>query len=159
VAMNNSDRQNPRRLIRAIEVSVSSSPQPHQLATSQTLDSNSTITLGLIDTIEAITDRIEQRVAARLAAGALSEVERLLAEYPNQNLPLYSATGVKPLIQVATGQMSVEECQEFWSRQERQYAKRQLTWWKKQLDVTWFAIGPSNWQTQALDQIESWWET
>lgn len=156
-SLNDSDRNNPRRLIRAIEIGLAQNQLP-PAQTRPTAFSTQSVTIGLTDSIEAIAERINQRVASRLAAGALAEVERLLAEYPNQKLPLYSATGVKPLVMLANGVISLEECEEVWSRQERQYAKRQLTWWKKQSNVTWFRIHEPDWQTPALEQIKTWWE-
>lgn len=150
--MNHSDQHNPRRLVRAIEISMAPKSKLTQREVLPTV-----FTIGLTDTIEHISDRISLRVNQRMGDGALAEVEKLLSSYPNQKLPAFTTTGVKPLALLTSGQISQEEAIELWTRQERQYAKRQLTWWKKRTGIKWFAIDQPNWQSRALEEIEAWW--
>lgn len=154
--LNNSDRHNPRRLIRAIEQAIE--PSPAVSLIDDEFSKVSKLTIGLTDAIEAIEDRITQRVCDRISNGAVQEVERLLDAAPDRQLPVWSATGIKPLIALATGQIDHIECEQLWTRQERQYAKRQLTWWKKQPDVSWYQLSEPNWQARAQAQIEAWYQ-
>lgn len=144
--LNPSDSQNPRRLIRALEI-AESSDQPietTEIASSPLLP-DSHLTFGLLDDIELIEERIIARVHKRWDQ-ALKEVSALESRYsfdagysPTAKLPALSATGVKEVLAYLQGTLSKEEALELWIRRERQYAKRQLTWWKKYgSDITWF---------------------
>ena len=128
--LNKSDRLNPRRLLRAIEIS-SSSPS-HKLGEGgkggEVLMSSAAdiLTLGLTTPRPQLYRRINQRVLDRIAAGAAAE-DQALASNP-----------------VA------------WQHSEHGLARRQLTWFKKQPNINWFDITTSNWQTPAFDLIGNW---
>jgi tRNA dimethylallyltransferase len=98
------------------------------------------LTIGLQSSLEAIEAAISQRVKARLELGAVQEVQTILGRYPNLKLPAYSATGVKDMLAYLHGTLELEKLAELWSLHEFQYAKRQLTWWKKRTGVTWFEV-------------------
>lgn len=155
--MNSSDQSNPRRLIRALEIGLAlldAAPVAKPVPT-QPLPLPS-LMVGLTDEFESIEERIRARVLKRLEAGAVSEVERLQASYPDMHLPIYSATGVKILLALVSGEVEQTEALDKWAVQERQYAKRQLTWFKKQSTIRWFSIAESNWRTKALEVITTW---
>jgi len=157
--MNDSDRANPRRLVRSIELGLAkgvSKPVTKKEVPTSPLPSPS-LTVGLQDALPAIEQRIHDRVVERLAAGAATEVSRLEAEYPNQKLPMYTATGVKILRALQTGELDEVTATQKWVTQERQYAKRQITWFKKQLNITWFSIDQTNYRSQILEAIHAWW--
>ncbi len=142
-SMNNSDRQNPRRLIRAIEISVSE--EPHAKQKPQLPFTH--IEIGLMNSIEHISEKIRQRVEERLQNGMLAEVEKLIADYRPEMWkgPAFSATGYKEVRQFLEGILSREEMVELWVRREIQYAKRQLTWWKKDFRGQWFDVAEKDW--------------
>lgn len=158
------DRHNPRRLIRVLEKHLvgekgekngddSIVKNIFELPTSQ-------ITIGLTDTIEQIESRIAARVEERIALGALEEVTKLRASVPNHQASVFSATGVKEIIDFQQEKISLAECKQRWIRRERQYAKRQLTWWKKHHEGSWFNVSSTNqekhtiaWQEQAYQQL------
>jgi len=152
--LNDSDQANPRRLVRALEILLNNSEKltaaPKMPAAVQTL------ILGLQADFEWLEIQIRNRVADRLSAGAVSEVEELLSRYEDQRLPVFSTTGVRPLLSFLTHQLTETELRELWFRQERQYAKRQLTWWKKRPKTTWFDVQTPDWQSNAQAMIESW---
>jgi len=141
--MNNSDRQNPRRLVRAIEVALSEKPRDEQ----KSQPPFTHIEIGLTDSIEHISEKIRQRVEERLQNGVLAEVEKLIADYPPEvwKGPAFSATGYKEIRQFLEGTLSREEMIELWTRREIQYAKRQLTWWKKDFKGQWFDVAEKDW--------------
>jgi tRNA dimethylallyltransferase len=68
-------------------------------------------------------------------------------------LPVFSATGVKELLLYLQEKVTLDECQQLWVRRERQYAKRQLTWWKKNNQGFWFDVSDADWLEQALNQL------
>lgn len=152
--MNESDRANPRRLIRAIEIEKSQekSREQESLALSQ-IDSQildePVVTLGITDATLRIQKRIEERVRSRFSDGAQTEVSQLMANYENWSLPAFSTTGVKELRAYLEDRISAEECLQHWALSEIQYAKRQQTWWKKRNITEWISIQHSDWKETA----------
>ncbi len=157
-SMNQSDVNNPRRLIRAIEIASYSPPLviPASLSSSRTrgsiyIDSHfrgndntigSGMTtfswIGLRVPLEIIRERIESRVLTRLDRGAIVEAENLLRSYPDQNLPVYTTLGVKPIIKFINKEIDLHTLVNTWVTDEVNYAKRQITWFKKQPEIVWY---------------------
>ena len=125
--LNESDRQNPRRLIRAIEVtSFPSTEKP------QPLLSPGEYRLVLQDRpFDQIERAIRQRIDERWSSGALEETQALVEKYPDWNFPSFSATGYKLLREHISGRTDESTTKELWYLQERQYAKRQMTWMRR----------------------------
>ncbi len=145
-AMNNSDRNNPRRLVRAIEIILA---EPNSTPTSFSKKTNQTY-VGLTDDLEKIEHKIALRVTERFEHGAVEEVQHLLGKYQDWSLPAFSATGVKEIAAYVKKVISQEECLKAWTLREFQYAKRQITWWQNK-PVKWFDIGKKDWQQQAIE--------
>lgn len=132
--MNQSDINNPRRLIRAIEVSLSP-PFPPSSSFPQSLKFS---WIGLKISLDDLRPRIQKRILSRLDHGAVSEVQNLLASYPNQNLPIYTSLGIKPIIRFLNQEIDRPTLINTWFTDEMNYAKRQLTWFKKQPEIVWY---------------------
>jgi tRNA dimethylallyltransferase len=77
--------------------------------------------------------RIDARVEAMWAAGALAEVARLAARGLRADLPVMRAIGVPPLLAHLAGELTAEAAVARWKLDTRQYAKRQATWGRNQL--------------------------
>ena len=138
-AMNQSDVANPRRLIRAIEIA---------LAPTRTVlvgglgyeDSPCRFTwIGIRVPLTILKERIAARVEARLDA-AVTEVQDLIAAYPDRSLPIYTSLGVAPISRFLAGAISRGEARQLWTTEEVQYAKRQLTWFAKQQQIIWYDL-------------------
>jgi len=136
--MNESDRENPRRLIRAIEVAIWQ--QKHRDSSLlQTGSTGSPVVWSQVNNqvefvsapLETIKERIEERVQKRFTSGAVQEVQNLLKLNLPENSPVITTLGVLEIKQYLEGSLSDQECQKLWALHEFQYAKRQLTWWKK----------------------------
>lgn len=92
-SLNNSDRNNSRRLIRAIEIAGNSSNRTHIANSPNYL----TLTLTLIAPIETLKQRISERVTRRISNGAVLELNRLITKY-SSTLPSFTACGYQSLI-------------------------------------------------------------
>lgn len=136
-AMNQSDVNNPRRLIRALEISLSSHPI-RPISPIGPLRPIPFSWLGLKTSLDDLKLRIESRVRDRLALGAVKEVEKMLELYPDQTLPIYTTLGVKPIIKFINEEIDQEKLVSLWLTDEMNYAKRQLTWFKKQPEIVWY---------------------
>lgn len=152
--LNNSDRHNPRRLVRAIEIALAQTADSHQTEPVHALPSP-LVTIGLDDAFTHIEARIKQRVVERFAAGAAAEVEKLQDQALPSTAPIFSATGVKVLLGFNRGEVDMNTVIDTWARQERQYAKRQLTWYQKQATITWFSLEQPDWKTAAISMIKT----
>ena len=127
-SMNNSDINNPRRLIRAIE--IAQNPEKNNSKIEKT--NYPKIYLSLPK--EKIAEKIKKRVGERFDQ-ALQEIKNLEKENLDWNSPALTSTGAKYLKQFLNNEISKKECLELWTIQELQYAKRQITWWKKSQDL------------------------
>ncbi len=155
--MNNSDRQNARRLIRAIEVETELAT--HQNGRQHVSSIRSTVqpvTIGLTDSLEHIRQKIQQRITARIQMGAIEETKTLMAQYSaaEWNMPAFTSTGYQEIKAYLHGTLSETQMQEKWLLRELQYAKRQLTWWKKDDQVHWFDVSSLGWQKNAIDLVQ-----
>ena len=136
--MNESDKENPRRIIRAIEVATwqkKHGDSPH----GESKSSESPIIWSQVENqvefltapLEIIKERIEQRVQRRFISGAVEEVQDLLELNLPDSSPVLTTLGVPEIRQYLDGSLPADDCKKLWSLHEFQYAKRQLTWWKK----------------------------
>ena len=152
--LNSSDRANPRRLIRAIEIALSSNqPPPSLLAKTRAEGENlregrgvSYLTIGLTAPRAELYRRVDLRVDDRLRQGAEAECQRLVSKY-GWDLPSFTASGYRAL--------RSSEPKTIWSNLEHAYIRRQLTWFTHKPDVRWFDITASRWQSRAQELISS----
>ncbi len=151
--LNNSDKSNPRRLIRAIEVTqdshLPSSTSPSQLDTSW-----NTYWVGLKPINDSrYNDLIAQRVFAR-ASLINAEIDFLTSQ--NLITPLVRNTiGYQQWLDYREGKYSQSEALKRWTTAERQYAKRQMTWFNKQPQINWFDIDTLNYD-QIATNVQEW---
>jgi tRNA dimethylallyltransferase len=151
-SLNNSDSQNPRRLLRAIEISESPS---HKLLEGfreryQEGRGESYLTIGLTSSREYLTKRIIERVDDRLNKGAKLEAQNILSKYPH-DFPALTACGYRSL--------AGNDPRQLWITSETQYLKRQLTWFAKMPEINWFDVSNSDWQKEAEKLVNSWYNT
>ena len=133
------DVYNPARLRRALEVSLSSG-KPYssfRSHTNQPLYNFKAFGLELPKT--QLHNRIEQRVDKMIADGLEPEARNV---FPHRNLKSLQTVGYKEFFDYFDGNISYTSCVEQIKTHTRQYAKRQLTWFNKQLPVAW--ITPEN---------------
>ena len=89
----------------------------------------------------ALYEKINRRVDGMIAAGLLDEVAGLLAAGYGPGLASMQALGYKEMIPVVQGAMPLAEAQALLKRNTRRFAKRQLTWFRRQCDGTWLDSG------------------
>ncbi|WP_415191958.1 tRNA (adenosine(37)-N6)-dimethylallyltransferase MiaA [Psychroserpens sp.] len=127
---------NPQRLIRALEVCLSSGLPYTSFLTSQDKKRDfETITIGLTAERELIYDRINRRVDLMMADGLLDEVKTLL---PKKSLNALNTVGYKELFNVLEKQWTLDFAISEIKKNTRRFAKRQLTWFRKNDKTIWF---------------------
>ncbi|MBM7048184.1 MULTISPECIES: tRNA (adenosine(37)-N6)-dimethylallyltransferase MiaA [Rhizobium] len=85
-------------------------------------------------------ERINSRFEKMLAMGAADEVQALLALELSPEMPVMKAIGVSQIAAMLRGEMTREDVLETGAAATRQYAKRQMTWFRNQMDESWERI-------------------
>jgi len=137
------DLRNPRRVIRALEVALTTggsfvaqrqkSPPPFQA-----------IWLGLTLPRAELYERIDARIESMLAAGLVEEVQRLVGQGFGWDLPAMSAVGYRQIGNYLRGECSLEEAVVQIKRATRQFVRRQANWFKPHDPaIHWFRSSPA----------------
>jgi tRNA dimethylallyltransferase len=181
--MNASDRKNPRRLIRAIEIArykrggsgnlmMGDSTRPQTIKA----DKTDVLFIGLTAPKAYLNERIERRVEKRLNQGIEKEIADLLEAGVSWNNQSMQSLGYKQWIHysfflvsnssdfapggVFAGQrdkvMLRNQVVKEWKRAEVQYAKRQMTWFKKDKRIRWFNITKRGWKKEVENAVCKW---
>ncbi|TSJ80690.1 MAG: tRNA (adenosine(37)-N6)-dimethylallyltransferase MiaA [Candidatus Cardinium sp.] len=131
------DLNNPKRVIRALEVCLGTGIPYSTLRKQVTKTTRpfNTITIGLAQEKTALHKRINLRVDAMMEQGLLQEVERL---YPYKMTNALQTLGYKELFNYIDGKYSLTEAINQIKTNTQQYAKKQMTWFKKDKQTTWF---------------------
>jgi len=139
---------NPQRVIRALEVSLGSG-QPYSsfLALKKTKRNFTPIVIGLEAPRETMYERINYRVDIMRQAGLIEEVEALI---PYRNYNALQTVGYRELFNYFDGTCSLEEAIEEIKMNTRRFAKRQMTWFKRTANTTWY-----DYQTDAQTIIQT----
>ncbi len=130
------DLQNPQRVIRALEV-IRSTGKPFssfRRGTKQTRPFK-TIKIGLNMAREVLYDRINERVDAMMAAGLEEEVRELKNYWDKAAL---KTVGYDELVNYIRGDIPLHLAIEEIKKNTRRYAKRQLTWFRRDSEIKWF---------------------
>jgi len=130
------DRDNKRRLVRALEVCLTSGlPFSWQRKKGQPLFD--TLQIGLDLPREKLYKEIEKRVERMVKQGLVKEVKELVRKGYKWNLPAMSGIGYRQVGQYLRGEIDLKEALRLIKRDTRRYAKRQLTWFRKDKRIKW----------------------
>lgn len=91
----------------------------------------------LTDDRKLLYERIEKRIDIMLEKGLIDEVKALQAEGLNRNYISMQGLGYKEILAYLEGEISLEEAVYILKRDTRHFAKRQITWFKREKDVKW----------------------
>ncbi len=120
--------QNPRHLIRALE--TNGQPSERQLIRGNTL------VLGLKIDRELLEQRIEKRIDDMITTGLLEEIETLAQKY-SWDAPGLQAPGYRAFRPYFAGQIDLATAKKQFAQNDKQLAKRQRTWFKRNQDIQW----------------------
>lgn len=151
--MNESDRQNPRRLVRAIEVALWSKDNSRSKSPSNVYD---TFFIGLSMEASKLEKRIEDRVEKRIKEGQADEVQGLLANGVTWSIQSMSSIGYREWQAFFDGKETQEGVAKAWVLAEKQYAKRQVVWFKKVKDILWFDADSPTLFKQVENKVSKW---
>lgn len=130
---------NRKRVIRALELCMSGTSKTEQNENSMLIDSPYDalyIGIGYKDR-QKLYDRINKRVDLMLEAGLENEARQMLGK---QGLTARQAIGHKELQPYIDGKLTLDEATENLKRETRRYAKRQLTWFRRNENINWLYV-------------------
>ena len=133
-------QRNPRRIIRALEVyyETGETITAHNLKTQAIPPRYAPLWLGLdFEPRQLLYERIDLRVSLMLEAGLEQEIRSLLSSGLNKRCTALQAIGYKEFVAALEGQCSMEEAADEVRKASRRYAKRQLTWFRRNKDMHW----------------------
>lgn len=163
-SLNTSDKKNPRRLVRAIEVAVWNIENETQKQIVEkrknVLDRDvDVLMIGLIANNSALLNNIEKRVESRIENGFIDEVEELLkigVSWKNQSM---NSLGYKESEAFFKNGQTYEDFVSLWIKNEMKYVKRQITWFKKDRRIKWFDIESLRYPKNVEKIVNKWYSS
>ncbi len=141
------DRQNPRRVIRAVEViRLTGKPFSRQRAdwnSTSSIQHLASSAIGLSRAPDELRRRIDARVDQMFTRGLVDETRRLLESGLAQNPTAMQAIGYRQAVEHLRGERSLAETIELVKSRTRKFAKRQMTWFRGQMRLDWIEIKPN----------------
>lgn len=140
---NTVDRHNPKRVIRALEVYELTGKTLGEWNAESKIEppkyDSLIIGLRFLDR-EKLYERINKRVDIMLESGLLQEVEKLISMGIKDTVTAGQAIGYKELYPYFDGTATLEECTEKLKQETRKYAKRQMTWFRRNPKIQWIDL-------------------
>lgn len=142
---------NPQRVIRALEICIGTEKPFSSYLTKKSKNRPfTTLKIGIKADREIIYDRINKRVDLMVENGLLDEVERLL---PHKDLNALNTVGYKELFNYFEGKWDLDFAISEIKKNTRRFAKRQLTWYRKDYSIKWFDYLTD--ASEVIDYIEN----
>lgn len=136
------DLCNPARVMRALEVCITTGrPYSEQRSGDRAERPFNIVKIGTDMPREELYDRINRRVDMMVADGLVEEAH---AMYPKRHLNALQTVGYREIFDHLDGKCSLEEAIELIKRNSRRYAKRQMTWFRRDERVGWFSPKDTN---------------
>ena len=129
------DPKNPRRVVRALEVAIlTGEPFTAQRKKSEPLFD--ALKIGINPPSEILHDRINLRIDLMVQDGLVAEVEALVKKY-GKTCAAFDAIGYREIIDYLDGRASLEQAMDIMKHNTWHYAKRQMTWFRKDKRIQW----------------------
>ena len=133
---NQVDLKNPKRVIHALEICYMTGKPYSSFLTRETKERPfNIIKVGLYREREELYNRINERVIEMINAGLIDEVKSV---YPYKTLNSLNTVGYKEIINYLDGVWSKDFAIQKIQQNSRNYAKKQMTWFKRDQDISWF---------------------
>lgn len=146
---------NRRRILRALQIASGGTTKSQREAGQSHQPQYDTLILGLTCPREELKRRIDARVDQMMADGLAAEVEQLSRQVGWQAHSL-QAIGYKEFQDYFAGRQTLEETVELIKIHTRQFAKRQYTWWRHQMTVSWYDITEADHFPRMTEAVEQW---
>jgi tRNA dimethylallyltransferase len=163
-SLNMSDRKNPRRLIRAIEVAtwkIENETKNNEVARREKVLSKevSVLQVGLVLENKKLKERVFKRIEKRMNEGFIDEVENLLKMGVTWKMQSMNSLGYKEVEGFFKSGKTYEDFISEWQRNEIKYTKRQMTWFKKDKRINWFDIQDPKFFEKLENLVKKWYSS
>lgn len=155
VTLDEIDLDNRRRLVRAVEV-IRLTGRPFSVQRARWPERAPVVagrSFGLLRTRDETVSRINSRVETMFRSGLVEETRALLSCGLETNRTAGQAIGYRQILEHFRGERSLMETRELVKVKTRQFAKRQLTWFRGQMDLQWIEIPPSEEPRMTADRL------
>lgn len=112
--------------------------------------------IGLWPDRQKLQKKLEERIELMLQFGAVQEIRQAWERCGQENAPAWTGIGCRELLDYILGRCDLEQAKQNWLRRTRAYAKRQLTWFKKDPAIHWFSPGQ---RQEILETAQEWTES
>lgn len=155
--MNTSDKKNPRRLIRAIEIATwKTNHSGKESCVEKEKVRYDILQVGLTADEKYLSDKIERRVSERFKERLKNEIAGLLKEHVGWGMQSMSSMGYGQWQDFFEGRRSEKDVIKIWENEEKKYIRRQLVWFKKDKRIRWFDITDQNYSKDVEKTVEKW---
>lgn len=154
-SMNFSDRKNPRRLIRAIEVATWKITSGEEIEETKK-EMYDVFQIGLMAPEKTLIDKVRKRVSERYKNKIKDEIASLLKNHVDWNMQSMSSMGYGEWREFFEGRKSEIDVIKTWEMEERRYVKRQIIWFKKDKRIKWFSINSPNYPENVEKNVLMW---
>lgn len=153
-------RRKIRRVIRALEVFYSTGKKISELHKSKSNIGFETVRIGITYERKILYQRINERVDKMIKQGLIEEVIKLKeAGYHYKTNYSLDTVGVKEVFKYLEGEYDSDEMIFFIKQNTRRYAKRQLTWFRKDKSINWIEASPDDSTAYLAEKIVELWKT
>jgi len=146
------DRQNSRRVVRAVEV-IRMTGKPFSEQRADWRETTLTNLLVLRREPEDLKRRVNERVDRMFAAGLVEETRSLLRAGLERNQTAMQAIGYRQVVEHLNGERPLPETVELIKARTRQFARRQMTWFRNQTAPTWLDVSPDDPVEETVAQL------
>lgn len=159
--MNNSDQHNSRRLVRLIELASADFTLEESLSASLRTTVRGglhTLKIGLTAPREIICQRINEKILEWVENGIVDEVSKLIEKGVNRKRFMELGLEYVVAVEYLERRISFDQMVEKMQNKVRQYAKRQITWFKKERNVCWFDIADRGCVNKVEELVNKWYD-
>ena len=148
------DQQNSRRVVRALEVlEVTGSTAGLGTLPEEAVYWKPAVIIGLSEDREVLVERLDRRVEKMWEDGLLTEVQGLIPQGIDQGITARRAIGYAQALAELSGEMTAAEAIEETQAITRRYARRQVSWFKRYVDLTWLPAGKADNVSQVISRL------
>jgi len=156
-SLNNSEKNNRRRIIRVIEVNKINNRDFESIGQElsiKEIPEYTSLVIGLMCERDVLKKRIDERISERINIGALEEARKLLENYENLAPQVKDANGYKQLFAFLKKETDWDETVAQWKISEYRHAKNQMTWFLKYGNVNWYDITAKKFDKQVDTRLK-----
>lgn len=155
-SLNNSEKNNPRRLLRSIEL-IYMNPYKRTIDKRQGINNKyDVLKIGLIVPRKVLNKRIDSRLISRIDQGLIEEGKKLICQGLSFERMRELGLEYGLLADLLEGKMTKDQFVEVLKIKIHQFAKRQMTWFRKEKDITWFDISVVGVYDQVEKTVSTW---